>query len=321
MSKINRKLQKLFASTGSAVGQFGSAQLGTKQLSLDLDTLQALTTRFLNGWNDAVISGEKLPPLEEMNCLGYIFSQQIAYILQEGIPEYLSTKEYHQNSMVKKAGTNEIYSSKINTNIGNALPSQIDDANWQYLGDFGDIKNIGLEKLSETILSTDSFIEFIDLDDGYNHKFVFENMTVSVDDVYLTALISRNNGSSYITTANYHDASFSSTSNDGSYKENLSINETAMIIGSNSTGGAPTYGIGNASGENFNSEIIAFNPLNNTEYKTVLINNVYWTADGYLAHTHGSGSLKDSVLKYNAIKFLLSSGNMVSGKITHYRYK
>lgn len=131
MAKIVRKLQKLFASTGSAIGQFGSAQEGTKVLSTDLDTLQALNTRFLNGWNDATISGEKLPTLEEMNCLGYIFSQQIAYLLQEGIPEYLSTKEYHQNSFVKKAGTNEIYSSLTNTNTGNALT---DTTKWQRLG-------------------------------------------------------------------------------------------------------------------------------------------------------------------------------------------
>jgi hypothetical protein len=138
MAKILRKLQKLFASNGTLAGVFGSGQLGTKVKSTNLDTLQGLSA-WLNGWASSVLSGEKLPPLEEFNCMGYVFSQQIAYLLQEGVAEYLSTKEYHQNSIVKKAGTNELYSSLINTNTGNALPSQVSDANWQYLGDLGEL--------------------------------------------------------------------------------------------------------------------------------------------------------------------------------------
>lgn len=137
MAKIQRKTQKVFAGSALNNGQFGSAQLGTKVESSDLDTLQALAA-FNNGWVDAVLSGDNLPPLEEFQALSYIETSQIAYILQEGIPEYDTGTEYHANSIVKKTGTFEIYGSLINTNTGNALPSQVSDANWKYLGKLGD---------------------------------------------------------------------------------------------------------------------------------------------------------------------------------------
>lgn len=142
MAKITRKHQKVFAGNASNNGQFGSAQDGTKQLSQDLAVLQSLAA-FENGWNDATISSLRLPTLEEMQALHYITTSQIAYILQEGIPEYHASTEYHTNSIVKKSGTYELYGSKVNTNTGNALPVAVDDANWQYLGDLAQLVNVG----------------------------------------------------------------------------------------------------------------------------------------------------------------------------------
>jgi len=141
MARITRKNQKIFAGSASNNGQFGSAQAGTKVLSSDLDTLQALTA-FVNGWNDATISSQKLPTLEEMQALHYITTTQLAYLFQEGIPEYNAATEYHQYSIVKKPSTYEIYGSKTNTNTGNALPSATDNTDWQYLGNLADIVNI-----------------------------------------------------------------------------------------------------------------------------------------------------------------------------------
>lgn len=142
MAKIPRKQQKIFSQTSSENGQFGSAQLGTKVLSDDLDVLQTLAA-WLAGWSDATVSSEKLPPLEEMNTMGYVATSQLAYLFQEGLPEYLSTTEYFINSIVKKSGTYEIYGSIIDNNTGNALPVQVDDANWQYLGDLAELVNAG----------------------------------------------------------------------------------------------------------------------------------------------------------------------------------
>jgi len=135
MVKILRKLQKIFSLNGDT-GQFGSAQATTKILSKDLDTLQDLTA-YNNGWDDAILGGEKLPPMEEMNSLSYIFSNQIKYLLQEGIAEYLSTTEYYINSIVKESGTSKLYNSLTDNNIGNPLT---DTVNWKFLIDLNSTK-------------------------------------------------------------------------------------------------------------------------------------------------------------------------------------
>jgi len=155
MARITRKHQKVFAGSAANNGQFGSAQAGTKVLSNDPDTLQALAA-FDNGWNDATISSAKLPTLEEMQALHFITTRQIAYLFQEGIPEYSSEAEYYQNSIVRKSGTYELYGSKINTNTGNALPVQTDDANWQYLGDLAVLSSGGVPVGTVVSFSTDT---------------------------------------------------------------------------------------------------------------------------------------------------------------------
>lgn len=151
MSRIDRKHQKVFAGGASNNGQFGSAQAGTKITSNDLDTLQALAA-WSAGWNSATISGERLPTLEEMQALHYITTTQLAYLFQEGVAEYNADTEYHENSVVKKSGTYELYGSLTNNNTGNALPSQTDNANWQYLGDLAQLINAGEDVFSSSYL-------------------------------------------------------------------------------------------------------------------------------------------------------------------------
>lgn len=138
MSKILRKLQKVFAASASNNGQFGSAQLGTKVLSNDLDTLQGLAA-WGNGWLDAVVSPQTLPTLEEMQATNYVNTSQLKYLFQEGISEFLSTETYYENSIVKKGGTYQLYGSIIDDNTGNALT---DNTKWQFLVDLGDVSPI-----------------------------------------------------------------------------------------------------------------------------------------------------------------------------------
>lgn len=138
MAKIARKTQKIFAKDGSAIGQFGSAQAATPTLSSDLDTLQALPA-YDNGWNDAVISGQKRPPLEEFNGLKYINDYQNAYLLQEGIAEYDAATTYYIGSLVKDSGTGIIYKSITDDNIGHALT---DTTNWELQGDLALLNNV-----------------------------------------------------------------------------------------------------------------------------------------------------------------------------------
>lgn len=134
MARLDRKLLKLFAKDAVNNGQFGSAQLGTKVITNNIDTIQALPA-WLNGWLDATISARKFPPVEEFQSLSYVLAYQLSYMFQQGIPEYLSTETYYINSVVRKTGTYELYGSKIDDNTGNALPDATDDANWEFLVD------------------------------------------------------------------------------------------------------------------------------------------------------------------------------------------
>lgn len=120
MARIPRKHQKIFAGSASNNGVFGSGQDNTKILSNNLDTLQSKAA-FDTGWLDATISARDFPPLEEFQSLMYIATTQIAYMFQEGIPEYSASCTYYQNSIVKQTGTYQLYGSKTDNNTGNAL--------------------------------------------------------------------------------------------------------------------------------------------------------------------------------------------------------
>lgn len=121
MAKIIRKPQKIFAGNATNNGVFGSLQSGDKQLSNDVETIQSLPA-YEEGWNAATISSEKLPPLEEFQGIQYANSYQLAYLLQEGIPEWDSNTTYYQGAVCKVLGYSGnfiLYSSLTDDNTGN----------------------------------------------------------------------------------------------------------------------------------------------------------------------------------------------------------
>lgn len=120
MANIIRKNQKVFAKNAVNNGQFGSLQDTTKVLTQDLDILQANPAYEL-GWNNATISGEKLPSLEEFQSLNYINTSQITYLLNKGIPEWVVDAEYYIGDIQREVAGTKIYRSITNNNIGNIL--------------------------------------------------------------------------------------------------------------------------------------------------------------------------------------------------------
>jgi hypothetical protein len=131
MARVTRKTQKIFALGAANNGQFGSAVAGTYVLSTDPAVLQNLAA-WNSGWLSATVGAKFFPTLEEMQGIQYVQTYQLAYMFQEGIPEYDSGTTYYTNSVVKKAGTYQLYGSITNGNIGNALT---DAANWVFLSD------------------------------------------------------------------------------------------------------------------------------------------------------------------------------------------
>ena len=86
MANLLRKFQKVFADAAINNGQFGSLQLGTKVESNDPEVIQNLAA-YENGWDDAVISGEELPALEEIQALQFKTDYQLKYLLKMSLNE------------------------------------------------------------------------------------------------------------------------------------------------------------------------------------------------------------------------------------------
>jgi len=123
MPRITRKQQKVFAENANNNGVFGSLQANDPVYSQDPDAIQGRTA-YANGWNDATYSAEQLPPLEEFQSLQYLFSRQIAYLMQDGIPEWNSATTYYKGALVKAIqsdGSFILYASLIDDNTNNLV--------------------------------------------------------------------------------------------------------------------------------------------------------------------------------------------------------
>lgn len=123
MAKITTKLQKVFGATGptGVLGQFGSYKEGAPIYTNDVETIQALN-EYGDGIASALVNGAP-PAIQDINGLFYVISKQIAYLMQQGIPEWNAATNYFIGSFVTRPdGTNgEIFMSVANDNLNNAL--------------------------------------------------------------------------------------------------------------------------------------------------------------------------------------------------------
>lgn len=144
MSKLTRKSAKLFAENAPAaaggIAQFGSKAAGSPNFSTDPDVIQSLS-QYSNGWSAACL-GTKSPTLEDRNALDYLLSYQQAYIMQHGVPEWLDTETYYENSYVVDSN-GELRVSVIDNNIGHDPTEDNGGAYWGFAGARGSGKQIG----------------------------------------------------------------------------------------------------------------------------------------------------------------------------------
>ena len=129
MTKIARKNQKIFADLGytGKLGQFGSYAAGSPVYSNDPDTLQALDA-FSAGLGSALINNAP-PAIQDIDGLGYLITRQLAYLFQNGIPEWNAGATYYIGSLVSN-GIGGIFISLTNDNTNHALS---DTAEWRLL--------------------------------------------------------------------------------------------------------------------------------------------------------------------------------------------
>ena len=135
MPKIPRVFQQQFGLNGATTyfRQFGSKNNGLSVSTKDAAALQSLAAFIDNGWPDAIEASDKAPYLGEMNGVFLLIFQQLCNIFQDGVPAWDPSTTYYTGSIVRKDGTGELYSSAIDNNTGNALPSQSNNGSWNYI--------------------------------------------------------------------------------------------------------------------------------------------------------------------------------------------
>lgn len=124
MSKIVRKTQRQFGASAGAgpggIGQFGSFAASSIAYSLDPAVIQGLSN-YLGGWSSAVV-GNNSPAIEDVNALDYLWSYQLGYVLQEGVPEWDSATPYYKGSLAQSGGL--IYAALQDNFTNQALNQQ-----------------------------------------------------------------------------------------------------------------------------------------------------------------------------------------------------
>ncbi len=123
---LTRKLQKIFGlsltPTGN-IGNYGSLAAGTPAFSNDPDAIQ--TAAWLNGLAAALV-GNRSMALEDFNGVMFVLTRQLAYLLQAGVSEWISTETYGVNQFARVGGS--LYVSLTDPNTGN---NPVTDAtNW-----------------------------------------------------------------------------------------------------------------------------------------------------------------------------------------------
>lgn len=156
MSKITTKLQKIFGATGPTgiLGQFGSLKAGAPLYTNDVETIQALN-QYGDGIGSVLINGAP-PAIQDINGLFYMISSQIAYLMQQGIPEWNAATTYYIGSFVTRpsASDGEIFISVADDNLNN----DFSDTNYWMIYKSNKIKNISGTTNQHTITYDDYFV-------------------------------------------------------------------------------------------------------------------------------------------------------------------
>lgn len=116
MAKITRATQKIFAGNApqNQLTAFGSINAGNPIYSKDV--AQIMTIAFQTGWA-AAIEEDYAPYRQDANAINYAVTSQLAYLFQEGVPEWDAGTTYYTGSIVKVIDTTvKFYVSKTDDN-------------------------------------------------------------------------------------------------------------------------------------------------------------------------------------------------------------
>lgn len=122
MARLPRVIQKIFG-VNAAAGQFntiGSFAAGSPTVTTDPTTMQSLSN-YLTGWFGCVlgVGTVNAPCIQDMNALDFLVTRQLAYLFENGVPEWQAGTTYYTGSMVNSGGL--IYISIQDTNLNHAV--------------------------------------------------------------------------------------------------------------------------------------------------------------------------------------------------------
>lgn len=160
--------------------------------------------------------------------------------------------------------------------------------------------------------SSSTEVDFTQISSTYDeYLFEFENVLPATNSVGLQMQVSTNGGSSYDTGSNYRYANYL-VNDTGSFSTNsvASSSATSIILASSTLNN--TSANGGVSGW-----IKLFNPGNASQHKNITGQTTSLYADGNW-YTAMTGGAYKSTTAVNAVRFLMSSGNVASGTIRMY---
>lgn len=179
MPRLGRVTQQIFASTPGfqQVTQFGSTFAGSTNFTTNIATIQALSN-WLGGFYDAAIA-QSNPLIEDMNGVFLVLTQQLAYLLQEGIAEWDSGTTYYTGNLIQTGGI--VYRSLIDSNLNND-PTTAAGTSW------GSMLQPGVETINSMVQNTTVTT---------GNTLTWPNMVVPVGSTFTV-----NNGASFIGMSN-----------------------------------------------------------------------------------------------------------------------
>lgn len=204
MTKYTRVTGKVFGASadptgtvdptiGATIGQFGSALIGQYVGTSDIATIQSLPA-WSNGFIGCVTPNTQFPPLPEMTGFGKVLSQQICYLLQQGIPEYDSGTTYYTGNWCSY--NNSLYIAK-DDGFSNITPT--DTTKWdKFTGGFsrnyGEIVTSSLPITDPTLhladgslLQNTSYPEFVNYVANLYNSLPSGNFSTPVQETHLSS--------------------------------------------------------------------------------------------------------------------------------------